>query len=790
MNGGPSSAWNCATSSPRLPIGVLPVQHQPRAPEAAVQQRGQRLAHLAELREHQQLLAGLGDRARTAPAAAGTWRCPPAHTPRRPRTCDGWLQICLKLGQVRQDDPAPADPRRVRDLARQSLDRLRVQPGLHAREPAVDRHLRLVRQVGDHPPIRLHAPQDVRPDQRAQRPEPVALLREPLAERLELGLLAEQPRAREVQQRPQVDQRVLDRRAGQHQPLARAQPLDRARLLGLRVLDRLRLVEDHQPPRLRLQPRLAQQRPVGREHHVDRVHHRRRVDIPGAAMGHMHAQVGREAGQLGPPVAEQRRRQHDEVRTARPVPLQQQQQRDHLDRLPEPHVVGEAPAEPEPRQQPQPRDSVALVRPQFTAQRRPRVGLAAAPRVLQVRQRALEPRPRPRHRPHRPRRVGRQRPARQPREHPHALGERRPARLRRRLDVGPLPLRQRVPRRIDLQPPIAHAVQPARGPRQPPPLVLRQLLVAEEVAQPEVEQRRQPERGRLARADLDPHLRPQRRAARPLRDPQPHPAGRQRRRAAQQRVRLVGRPRDRMKDLVRTEQRADHRLPRAGSLERREQPRPPHAIELGRRGRQRLVQQTSVHRPPARDRRHESERPHIIRSLDQVKPHLPDVRVDPVPPQKISAPRADRDRRRDRVPRDPQPVRLHAHQPRLARRRRQRRQLGRVGLDPHARPRRHQPPQDRPRQHAPERQVRCQRRVVLGQPQQPRPELRLVAGALPRRRRLAILARRQRDDQPARARDHCDRCRPVRISVHRGEPYSTHRPRLAARRRILRSLTA
>ena len=154
---------------------------------------------------------------------------------------------------------------------------------------------------------------------------------EPPRERLEVGRGAEQTGAAEVEQRPEIDERVLDRRAGEEQAVATIQRLDGVGLLGLGVLDRLGLVEHHQAPRLLLEPVLALQRGVGGEHDVDV--RGRSVAVVDAAVGGVDAQVGAEARELGAPVAEQRGRQDDQVRASDRVLAQEQQQRDHLDRL-------------------------------------------------------------------------------------------------------------------------------------------------------------------------------------------------------------------------------------------------------------------------------------------------------------------------------------------------------------------------------------------------------------------------------------------------------------------------
>ena len=119
------------------------------------------------------------------------------------------------------------------------------------------------------------------------------------------------------------------------------------------------------------QRRHAQQRAVAGDHQVE-LRRRRRREPPDLLRGHrrgMHdqrVQLGREVLDLRRPVRQQRRRRHQQ---ARPSPRAlaaacSQQQRQHLDRLAQPHVVGQAGAEAEPGQQMQPLHAGLLIRPQ------------------------------------------------------------------------------------------------------------------------------------------------------------------------------------------------------------------------------------------------------------------------------------------------------------------------------------------------------------------------------------------------------------------------------------------
>ena len=68
---------------------------------------------------------------------------------------------------------------------------------------------------------------------------------------------AEQPRSQEVEERPEIPEAVLHRRAREGEARAPAERLDRARLLGAGVLDGLRLVEHDEAPLALEQPRDA-----------------------------------------------------------------------------------------------------------------------------------------------------------------------------------------------------------------------------------------------------------------------------------------------------------------------------------------------------------------------------------------------------------------------------------------------------------------------------------------------------------------------------------------------------
>jgi hypothetical protein len=345
----------------------------------------------------------------------------------------------------------------------------------------------------------------------------------------------------------------------------------------------------------------------------------------------VHAQGRGEARELGAPVAEQRRRQDHQVRARdRRCRCSQQQQRDHLDRLAEAHVVGEATTEAEPREQPQPGDAVALVGPQGAVQGRARVGLGAAARALQLGQHAREPRARRGHGPRGRGDVLRQRPARQTGEQAHAVGEGDLAAARGGLDALPVAQRLGVARRVELDPAAAQVMEPRGAAHERAPLVRAELVVAEEV----VEQRAESELGRPDGPDLDADLRARCLLMPPIRHPDPQPAVLELGGRAQQGVRLRGGPGDRVVDLAALDEVADAWAHGGGPAQRREQALPGLGVVgvLAQRCRQRDVQHAPVRPLAARDGDEEREGVRrVVLALGDMQVQTVAVRVDAVP---------------------------------------------------------------------------------------------------------------------------------------------------------------
>ena len=246
-NGTASSSWNCRTSACRCLTAVSPCSTRPARPNTPPRNA----ASGAVISRNWVKTSIFSCRAATTSAISRSRASLPLSAsaqPPSPSHCEGWLQICLRRISIASTMPAP-DAVGVLQLRGQLLDRLRIERRLPAAELAIRRDLGLVGQVGDDRAVGLHPPQDVGPHQLAQRAVGIVL---PLGEALgvagELPRRAEQARVDEVEDRPEIAEAVLDRRAGQRDARLRLQRLGRPGLPGARVLDRLRLVEDGQAP--------------------------------------------------------------------------------------------------------------------------------------------------------------------------------------------------------------------------------------------------------------------------------------------------------------------------------------------------------------------------------------------------------------------------------------------------------------------------------------------------------------------------------------------------------------
>lgn len=152
---------------------------------------------------------------------------------------------------------------------------------------------------------------------------------------------AEQIRIEILDDRIELVDPVLDRRAGQHEGVRRAERLHAARRFRRPVLDALRLVE-HDDVRLQYFVDVG-----GVAQHLlivdDGEEGRRAIgrEALGARSEHEPGRAGAEAGDLLFPFRLQRRRANDEDPLDAFAPRQQLAAGDGLDGLAEPHVVGE-----------------------------------------------------------------------------------------------------------------------------------------------------------------------------------------------------------------------------------------------------------------------------------------------------------------------------------------------------------------------------------------------------------------------------------------------------------------
>ena len=152
---------------------------------------------------------------------------------------------------------------------------------------------------------------------------------------LEVAHAAEQARVGEVHHAPQLLEPVLDRRAAEHDAKLPLQPERRARRLAAEVLDRLRFVEDDDVPRPPAARRSASRRSTA---YVVERDVGRRVELRASGRGRCAVRrPGRKRAISVGPVVDDALRAHDERAPA--------QDADRLERLAEPHVVGEHGAE-------------------------------------------------------------------------------------------------------------------------------------------------------------------------------------------------------------------------------------------------------------------------------------------------------------------------------------------------------------------------------------------------------------------------------------------------------------
>ena len=325
------------------------------------------------------------------------------------------------------------------------------------------------------------------------------------------------------------------------------------------------------------------------------------------------------------PVAEQRGRHHEQVRRPRPR-LLDQEQREDLDGLAEPHVVGQADAEPEAARHREPPEAHRLVGAQRGAQPLARLDRRQPVRSAQPGQHGGQLRPRLD--PGRARHFLVHRLRRRSRQEPHPVEERQPI-AGVSLHLAPVSEHVAQPVAIDLDPLAAHQRQPLLAGQHRLDLLGGERLAVECHLHREREQlvRRQlPGRA----SDPDPHLG----GRRPARAPpvgHPHHDARllERRDLAQEPVRLGRRPRQRVIEVLALEelghQLALLRRPLDRHQERQQASPVPLRRRLGQRARQGRVLDAALAAGAERMRRQERERRLGIGAvLRQVKADLAD----------------------------------------------------------------------------------------------------------------------------------------------------------------------
>ncbi len=210
----------------------LAVEHEAGPPEDPAEVPRQGLGHLAELGEHQHLLLAqrelLAQLGQAGELAALLGREAPVAEPLR-----GMVADLLEPQQGGEDRAAPLDAVHRAEPPLELLHGLLVEGRLLPGERAVRAHLGLLGQVGDDPAVGLEPSQDVGPDQRPERPVvAVPAGRQLSGDPREGPGAAEQAGVQEVEQRPEIREAVLDRRARQRDAGPAPELLDRPRLLG------------------------------------------------------------------------------------------------------------------------------------------------------------------------------------------------------------------------------------------------------------------------------------------------------------------------------------------------------------------------------------------------------------------------------------------------------------------------------------------------------------------------------------------------------------------------------
>src|SRR3981189_2380405 len=181
----------------------------------------------------------------------------------------------LELGERREHHPLALYAACRFEFGHRLLDHGGIERGLLLAQSAKNLHLKLFGQVRNNRLVGLEAAQDERRCQFLQVRRRYLVARgldwdEEIP--LELGLSADQPRIKELHQRPQIAHVVLDRSAGERDAIAAFERARGSGQLALRILDVLRLVQNDSRPRVLGQRReIAVQQAVTADHEIARV---------------------------------------------------------------------------------------------------------------------------------------------------------------------------------------------------------------------------------------------------------------------------------------------------------------------------------------------------------------------------------------------------------------------------------------------------------------------------------------------------------------------------------------
>ena len=156
------------------------------------------------------------------------------------------------------------------------------------------------------------------------------------------GLVAEKAGQQEMKQRPQLAQVILHRRAGETQPVPRLQGAGHPGILRAGIFDVLGLVEDDEMPvRGGEDGFIVEQQRIRAQHEIV-IRQALKMMLPLVAVQGQHFERGCEAGGLVRPVHHQARRRDHETGPIHPaIFLFQQEVRERLNGLAQPHVIGE-----------------------------------------------------------------------------------------------------------------------------------------------------------------------------------------------------------------------------------------------------------------------------------------------------------------------------------------------------------------------------------------------------------------------------------------------------------------